>query len=59
MTCSRGRVAQSQERRRKIDIAEELRDYFTINLDNGFRICTENQIVLIKLKAIISMYAPS
>lgn len=53
---SEERVAQSRKRR-KIDIAgisQKSRDYFNINLDNGFRIFTENQIILIKLKAIIS-----
>lgn len=35
-------------------ISQKSRDYFNINLDNGFRIFTENQIILIKLKAIIS-----
>lgn len=55
-THSEERVAQSRKRR-KIDIAaisRKSRDYFNINLDNGFRIFTENQIILIKLKAIIS-----
>lgn len=50
-------VLRSLRERRKIDIAaisQKSRDYFNINLDNGFRIFTENQIILIKLKAIIS-----
>jgi len=57
-TFSQGRVAQSQERR-KIDIAaisQKSCDYFNVNLDNGFWVFMENQIIFIKLKAIIFAY---